>query len=164
MLEICQQLRWSGETICAFLFTPMPMIAFPFFVVIPENAYFINDVRQAELKRMSGSCQRLVKTPEHEFSELVISIHDTLTKQLRGFHVGDYTNAIYCCQLQQHIRLRGPNDTRELRNQRPRGTASGTFAAVSSTRGFAKVSCCLFSMPLLLFHEVQEHPARDPGR
>jgi hypothetical protein len=50
--------------------------------------------------------QRLVKPPEHEFRELGLSIHNTLTKQLSGFHVGDYTNAICRCQLQQHTRHR----------------------------------------------------------
>lgn len=77
----------------------MPMITFSTFVVIPENAYFIDDVRQAVLEGMPGSCQRLAKPPEHEFREFVLSIHNALTKQLCGFHVGDDTNTICCCQL-----------------------------------------------------------------
>jgi hypothetical protein len=80
MLEIGQQLLRGGELVIAFLFTPMPMIAFPALVVIPENAYFINDVCQTVLEGMDRTNQRPGKPPKYEFRELVLGIHNALMK------------------------------------------------------------------------------------
>jgi len=80
MLEIRQQLLRGGELVIAFLFTPMPMIAFPAFVVIPKNAYFINNVCQTVLEGMRRTYQRPSKPPKYEFRELVLRIHYALTE------------------------------------------------------------------------------------
>jgi len=58
----------------------MPVITFPGLVVIPENTYFIYDIGQTVLEGMPGPCQRLRKSPKHEFRKLVLGIHNSLAK------------------------------------------------------------------------------------
>jgi hypothetical protein len=50
ILEIGDQLIWSRKNISAFLYTEMPMIAFSDFVVVAQNTFSTNNIRQSVLE------------------------------------------------------------------------------------------------------------------
>jgi len=58
----------------------MPVISFPVFVIVAENTFFMNNIRQTVLKGVIRSRQRLDKSPEHEFRISVFSIYDALAQ------------------------------------------------------------------------------------
>jgi hypothetical protein len=91
-LEVGNQLLGRCEGVGEFGSVNMPVIAFPRFVVVAENAYAMDDIGKSILEAMGRSFDGLGKPPQHEFRESRLGVCDARRDELDGFHVGDDNN------------------------------------------------------------------------
>jgi len=82
----------------AFLAAEVPMIAFACFVVEPQNALAVYDVREPVLERVIRSGKGLRYLPENQLGERAFRVDNSSTEKLYGLHVGYYDNTWPCCQ------------------------------------------------------------------
>jgi hypothetical protein len=113
LLEIGDQPIRRSKSVGTFLFTEMPVIALPNFVVVAQNAFTTHDIGQPVFERVCRSIERHRKAPQYQFRERRLRVDDTSTNKLNGFHVGDSANQCGRCQsvqrytLQQEAERRG---------------------------------------------------------
>ena len=62
------------------------VVAFAGFVVKPENALFIYDIRQAIFVRVLRARKWVVKLPDDNFGKSVVRVFDSTPNELRSFH------------------------------------------------------------------------------
>jgi hypothetical protein len=91
-LKIDDQLLGRGEDEVAFLAAEVPMIAFACFVVEPQNALALYDVREPIFERVIRSSKRFRYSPKNQLGERAFRVDNSSTEQLYRLHVGNYAN------------------------------------------------------------------------
>ena len=109
-LEVGDQLVRRSKNVGTFLFTEMPVIALPNFVVVAQNAFTMHNIGQPVLERVCRPIERLRKAPQYQFRERRPCVDDTSTDKPNGFHVGDSANKCDRCQSVQRYALRPEAD------------------------------------------------------
>gem|GEM_PF-4981589 len=83
----------------------MPMIALARFIVVAQDAHFIDDERQPVLEGVARASHRSWQPPYDYFDKRTRIKHMPFIDQQFRRHVGLYNNAPVCCQSLQHLSL-----------------------------------------------------------
>lgn len=74
------------------------MIAFASFIVVPEHASALDNIRQPVLEWVLGGLNWFRDTPHGDFSKSVRSQNNATANQRDSLHVGHCDNTHACCQ------------------------------------------------------------------
>jgi hypothetical protein len=83
----------------------MPMITLARFIIVAQDADFIDDERQPVLEGVARASCRSWQPPYNYLDKRTCIKHMPFVDQQLRRHVGVYNNTLGCCQLLQHAFL-----------------------------------------------------------